>query len=1326
MKKRTCLLVFGMHRSGTSAFSGLLKQLGIPMGKQLMQGSFDNPKGFFENKKAVELNEYLLKKIGQSWDATHAMPSDCMQWTVVKDIKDTIKQFIQNEFKDTPLFAIKDPRFSLTLPLWQEVFSELNITVKSFILVRHPYEVAGSLYTRNHFAREKATTLWMKYMLEAELHSSNTERHFIAYQAILDNPVGVIGKLNLPIDVSPKQQKKLADQFISKTLKHHQSGKPLETSLLKSIYEAFVGLVNDEKSKDVIHGFDKLRNSATLRSILYEEPLIASLALDNGDGYNQASHQVQKIYPGAHKLSFDLKVSENEKIRGLRFFPSNTLCSLKLENIVFLSAKGERLLPDKVINHSLLSSGGDHLFNKEGNIEVLISSKKAQLHSVEFDLVYQKFRDYALEDIPKLKLENGNQSGDTIQDIDPVKVEYAEEMGKSSFWLNFAGAFFKYPLRFIKHINADNIRILRRALANESPTMILMNLKKLLLRGGQNKGKTSGVSLPDNTSANYPALKNYTPAGAKSEKKWGTILYIFPDLPDFDTSSGGKRALRILELLSETFAVHLFTLGTKPAKYESVLSDKGIKVLKATDHKKVKRSLPDVDVLIFSVYRTFHESKKLTEFYPEAKVIIDTVDIHWVREERSLGIWEGLTAERVRLNKEREIQAYKTVDVIWTVTEPDKQAVLREIPDANIKVVSNVHAPDITAYHDNGTNNLLFIGGYNHYPNLSAVKKLALEIFPQVKAKINDACLIIAGSNAPEEVRVLGEQPGVLFKGYIEENAIEDLYKASFLSVNPLLAGAGVKGKICEAIAYRTPVVTNGIGNEGIDLIHEEEGLVSDIESMPQLIIQALNRKYDFAEMTGKAQDKLANLVGPAVVKKAMLCSIFPEVTICIVTWNRLELLKKCLDSIKKYTVYPNYQIVVYSNACTDGTREYLKAIAQNDEKIIPILADENEVFVRPNNKMMQLFPENDVVLLNNDVEVTKNWLLALYQAAYASRKYGIAGAKLLYPNGVLQEFGSEIYADGSGLNRGKGDNPNLKRYSTLMETGYVSGCAMYIKRNTIRKIGLLDDRYHPCYYEDSDYCYSAKEHGLLTVVSPESIVYHKEGGTAGTDTQSGFKKNQLINRKKFVEKHYGKKNGIKWKGKLHELIAKIPSPPMNGKSNQKDLFTFIDNYPSYMEFQGKNEELRKSWQQFGNILINNNKKVFRYPGRNTMLKEETKINFFVSREHSGKINFRENFICEQTGTSSRLRATHRVIDHFMNQMNGYEGSDVYITEENTPFYRYLKEKIPNLVGSEYLGDSIPFGASNRKGFRNEDLRQLTFKDNSFDLISPNNLLRIS
>ncbi len=697
------------------------------------------------------------------------------------------------------------------------------------------------------------------------------------------------------------------------------------------------------------------------------------------------------------------------------------------------------------------------------------------------------------------------------------------------------------PAKLVKNINGDNIKTLRNAIGKEPPRQIFNNFQKKL--GLQNNAEAASLdpalqqkilqqpnahTLPplpkiealSVTVSEDPQNKQPQTTSFKGQRKQ-VILYISPHLPDYDTSSGGKRATRMLELMAEECEVYAFTMGERPLKYINELTKRGVKVLQTSSHEEVRQIIPKVDVIIYAWYYTYFDSIKFKEFYPFAKIVVDTVDVHWVREERSLGLWDAIDEKKVRENKAREVEVCRNADIVWTVTANDGDAVLKEVPNADIRVVSNIHNPTKTTYQDSNNNNILFIGGYNHYPNISAVKKLVHEILPIVRQSIPDAKVIIAGSKAPEEIVRLGDLDGVEFRGFIEEEDMDALYEDTFITVSPLLAGAGIKGKICESISYMKPVVTNAIGNEGIALQDGIDGLIAESsEDLAERVIKAMRREYDLESMTQKAQHKLDQLVGADTVKQSMIDSFLPPVSICIVTWNRLGLLQRCIESIEGNTAYPNYKILVHSNGCEDGTQEYLKAAAAINPNIIPILSETNDVFVLPNNRMMEMFPEGDAILLNNDTYVTENWLTALCKAAYSSKHYGIAGSKLLYPDGVLQEFGSELYPDGTGRNRGKWEDANDPQYCEIKTAGYVSGCSMYIKRSTINKIGVFDEDFHPCYCEDSDYSYTSWEHGLQTIVTPYSIVYHDEGGTSGTDTNTGFKSYQVINMKKFLKKH--------------------------------------------------------------------------------------------------------------------------------------------------------------------------------------------------------------
>ena len=1147
INQRTVLLIFGMHRSGTSAFAGLLKESGIPMGKALMKPAFDNPRGFYEDERVVAFNEQILNILGQSWETIAAMPANWMNIQQVQDLQKEATEFIQIAFNKLPLFALKDPRFSLTFPFWQAIFQKLNINTKQYILVRHPYEVAHSLWKRNQLPKVTATALWMKYMLEAVTVIDPKNSQFISFETVVNQPQKVLQSLAAFVKDNLKESTTIADSFIHQGLRHHYANQPIQEPLLQETYALFSQLTKDTDSAIELTKLTKIRQSEAFKEWIPSIDLMASLSIDYGNGFSEFPPLKQKINLVTTQLSFDLTNPEKGIPIRFRLNFANQLVALNLTEICWTTATGQLIPIDNFASTALIELEQNYVFNKNGFIEFYPLLNGPKIQQVTANLTYQKLGVWAETAIPDLS-QALKESVNKRTTIDGTISRQAPKSGttfspnstingnKSNFWLSFLQTGLSSPITFLKNVNLENFNTLRKALLNEPPTLILSNLKKKLFKQATNnqhhwsQEKTTTVltksarilkELEETLSEPIPQLPQ--------QKRLGKVLYFSTYLPDFDTSSGGKRATRYLALLAEEMEVFVYTLGKQEPKYVAKLTALGIQVLPPMSYEQLKQEIPAFKAIICATYMSFSEVSVLAQQYPNAQLIVDTVDVHWIREARSIGLIADYTKEKVAENKAREIAVYEQADSIWAVTEVDKQAILAEIPTAKIAIISNVHEPLVEKYVDNGQHTLLFIGNYKHEPNIFAAQTLALTIFPKVKAAFKTAELIIAGAHAPKSITDLGKLPAVTFKGFIEETALAVLYQDAFLSVSPLLAGAGIKGKICEAIAYNTPVVTTPIGNEGINLVHEKDGLIGALETLADSIIKCLKREYDFETMTNHARQKLASLVGPKAVKDNLLGAFFPAVTICIVTWNGIDLLKKCLASIDLHTHYPNYKIVVYSNACTDGTVDYLKRLAATNDKVIPILAETNEVFVKPNNKMMRLFPENEVILLNNDTEVTTNWLLELHRAAYASKNIGIAGSKILYPDGQLQEYGAELYAHGGGQNIGKGDNPNNTLYQMPKLAGYVSGCAMYIKRSTIDQIGVFDEQFHPCYYEDSDYCYAAAAQGLQTVVTPYSVIYHKEGATAGQDTNTGFKRYQAINRDKFIKKHFGKKNGINW-----------------------------------------------------------------------------------------------------------------------------------------------------------------------------------------------------
>lgn len=240
-----------------------------------------------------------------------------------------------------------------------------------------------------------------------------------------------------------------------------------------------------------------------------------------------------------------------------------------------------------------------------------------------------------------------------------------------------------------------------------------------------------------------------------------------------------------------------------------------------------------------------------------------------------------------------------------------------------------------------------------------------------------------------------------------------------------------------------------------------------------------------------------------------------PQVSIIIPHWNRLSLLVHCLSAIRATAGDPTrYEILVVDNGSDDGSREFLQR--QPDVRLL--WNPENIGFTLACNQGAEAARGQYLVFLNNDTEPRAGWLDALLQAA-EDESVGAVGAKLLYPDGSLQEAGSIVFADGSGWNWGRGASPEDPAFNRRRDVDYCSAAALLVKAEAFWAAGAFDPRYAPAYYEDTDLCFSLRRHGWRVVYEPRAVVLHKEGGTAGRDTHQGLKRYQLVNQRKFVEK---------------------------------------------------------------------------------------------------------------------------------------------------------------------------------------------------------------
>ena len=254
-----------------------------------------------------------------------------------------------------------------------------------------------------------------------------------------------------------------------------------------------------------------------------------------------------------------------------------------------------------------------------------------------------------------------------------------------------------------------------------------------------------------------------------------------------------------------------------------------------------------------------------------------------------------------------------------------------------------------------------------------------------------------------------------------------------------------------------------------------------------------------------------------------------PLVSIVIPVFNQFRYTYACLKSIAKCGDAASFEVIVVDDASDDDTAAWLPQFAG----LTYLRNRSNLGFIGSCNRGAENAAGEFVLFLNNDTLVADGWLDAMLKVFDQADEVGLVGAKLVYPDGRLQEAGGIIFSDGSGWNYGRFEHPDHPCFNFLREVDYCSGACIVLRRALFEQLGAFDTRYAPAYYEDTDLAFKVREAGLKVYYQPQAVVTHFEGITSGTDLSSGIKQYQVLNQEKFKQR---------WA----EALARQPGPNTN------------------------------------------------------------------------------------------------------------------------------------------------------------------------------------
>jgi O-antigen biosynthesis protein len=313
----------------------------------------------------------------------------------------------------------------------------------------------------------------------------------------------------------------------------------------------------------------------------------------------------------------------------------------------------------------------------------------------------------------------------------------------------------------------------------------------------------------------------------------GHVLIVDAYTPTPDQDSGSLRMLNLMRLLREDgYAVSFLPDNRAHAgDYTRAVQDLGVQALYhpfVSDPiawlREYGKHLSAVILSRHYVATNYIESVRL--YAPQARLIFDTVDVHHLREQRVADL-EGSAelAQQAARTRAQELKLMRECDVTLVVSAAEKEILAHDVPQSRIEVVSNVHEVFGRRREFEQRRDLVFVGGFQHPPNIDAVLWFVREIFPRVRAKLGDVTFNVVGSKAPASILELAHD-GVVVHGFVRD--IQPFMDGCRLALAPLRYGAGVKGKVNMAMSYGLPVVATSPAAEGMHVRAGVDLLVAD------------------------------------------------------------------------------------------------------------------------------------------------------------------------------------------------------------------------------------------------------------------------------------------------------------------------------------------------------------------------------------------------------------------------------------------------------------------------------------------------------------------
>jgi GT2 family glycosyltransferase len=1054
---RKALLVLGMHRSGTSALTRVLSLLGADLPMRLMPPvANDNPRGFWEPERIARLHDEMLTAVDSSWDDVLPMPE---QWHELSALRGRFQQMLdllQEEFGESGLFVLKDPRICRLIPMWNELLEQFGAEPRHVIMLRNPLEVAGSLHARNGFPVAKSLAIWLRHVLDAEWFTRGQVRTFVRYEDLLRDWRRVTDKIAAELRLSwPRSHHQAClevEEFLSAKDRHHEiSDEEFDRNTAASPWmkKAYWALRRMEEGAvdEGTAALDAVRGELAVAEQSYG-PILAAWRRQVREGREEfeqfkaksqdAERRLGEVEPRCTELQLQLeqerrshaetravdlaaaqescraKTAEIEELRRERSTSESQMEELTKELAVSRRQSTEASLEVDRVRKTLsshearlseLSGDNDRLHRTLAEREQDLTLTRSELDALRSQLWGQE-QQLAARDRKVLRLE---------QDLDSRETELARERDQAAFldgersradmalsrWTGMAIA-----LREESQTQAGGLTQLSSAHSIRRLTrrayLELGSRAKLLLGRRRVKERRERVLASGLFDVAYYLLHN------------PDVLSAGVDPLDHFLLRGGKEGRSPCALFNTIYYLRTY----------ADVSASGINPL---EH-----------YLLFGA--------------AEGRRPCGLFDTNYYLRENPTVLSCGLNplSHFMRWGAEEGCKPHPLFDTKYYFRENPEVRVLRLNP--------------LVHYLEHGCAegrkpNPLFDTAYYLRENVDvATARLEpLQHYIEIGA-------------------AMGRNPNPLFDTAYYLQANPDVAAAG---VNPLqhyLERGGCEGRI-PSLAF-----------DAAAYLHDN----------PDVAAEGRNPLEHYLECGVKQGRRVTAVVprGLATIKSFALPDVkTPLVSVIVPVHNGWSTTLECL-----YTVHLNsgelpYEVILADDGSTDETAQAADVVGNLSVVAYHPAAGEAERLghVSNCNQAARQAHGKYLVFLAPDMLVQSGWLESMVELSERDPTVGIVGPKILSPQGMLREAGRIVWCDASETKYGAGQDPHRPEFSHVRESDYVSGAAMLVRRSLFEQVGGFDERFSPTGLEDADLAFKCRQQECKVLYQPNAAVIQND-----------------------------------------------------------------------------------------------------------------------------------------------------------------------------------------------------------------------------------------